>query len=446
VRRAVVALALLLGACKGQSSSPPASTTSTTAAPAKPVRIGVWMPPDPAANSYGGSVVRELVYPQMFRATPDGKWEASLVQPGTDRTAHGARSAHFRLRRGAQWSDGTPITVSDLRRTMDARFVQSIDDPTKTGTIVVHFTQALPGWRHLWSGLETIAPPRAGLFGGPYKVATVTAGLEAVLNANARYFGARPSITEVHLVLVPDPEIAARLMARGELDVIAPPAFTGRTARLARIKDAHVMQGDAGSGGWTAAFVANPAHLNLDQRMYLLHYANGPRFTDVLLHGEATAAKASAHPSDPSKPAFRATPAFTAPTEAVPGGILLHAMQRAAHKAGFDFDLRQGEFDEVLTAYAAGEFDMLFRFEPSTPTLCWTCRYASVDAALAKQADAGVVSAQNALRRELITQGYELPLWRERPVIAVRDGLEGPSPNGFDVLGPAWNVATWRWR
>src|SRR5256885_9331468 len=60
-----------------------------------------------------------------------------------------------------------------------------------------------------------------------------------------------------HFVLVPDPEIAARLMDRGELDVVAPPAYTDRRARLARIKDAHVITSD--KGGWTAAFVANPS-------------------------------------------------------------------------------------------------------------------------------------------------------------------------------------------
>src|SRR5689334_484786 len=122
------------------------------------------MPPDPTANTYGGSAIRELVYPQLFKATPDGKWAASLVQPGTDETDDGATSARFRLRR-ATWSDGTRITASDLRRTMDARFVKAVDDPTPAGTIVVHFTQKLPGWRRLWSGLETIAPPRDGRFG-----------------------------------------------------------------------------------------------------------------------------------------------------------------------------------------------------------------------------------------------------------------------------------------
>ena len=440
---AFVALALLLVACKGDSpppSAPRGATTST--APTQSVRIGVWTPPDPNANTYGGAAIRELVDPQLFKATPSGKWEPSLVVRGSDKTDPGAQSARFRLHT-AKWSDGTPITVSDLRRTLDARFVASIDDPSPRGTVVVHFTQPLPGWRMLWSGLATIGAPRAGISGGPYKVATVTAGLETVLVVNPTYFGAAPAIGEVHFVLAPDPEIAARLMERGELDVIAPPAYTGRTARLERIKDAHVVAGD--KGGWTAAFVANPARLTLEQRAFLFDYANGPRFTDVLLHGEATASTDGAHLPQPAKPPFTGTPAFTAPDESPPGSVLLHAMQRAAHKAGFDFDLRQAEFDRVLETYAAGDYDALFRLQPGNVTRCWTCEYATVDAALAKAADSGDRSAIGALRRKVIVENYELPLWRERSVAAVRDGLVGVGVNGFDALGASWNVAKWHW-
>ena len=198
-------------------------------------------------------------------------------------------------------------------------------------------------------------------------------------------------------------------------------------------------------GGWTAAFVANPSRLTLQQRAFLFDYANGPRFTDVLLHGEAIAATDGAHPPQPAKPPFNGTPAFTAPDESPPGSVLLHAMQRAAHKAGFDFDLRQAEFDLVLGTYAAGDYDVLFRLQPGSVATCWTCEYATVDAALAKAADGGDRAAMTALRRKVIGENYELPLWRERSMAAYRDGLAGVSANGFDALGASWNVAKWHW-
>jgi ABC-type transport system substrate-binding protein len=433
---------LVLPACKGDAPNPTAATT-TTSKP-RPVRIGVWLPPDPNANTYGGAAVRSLVYPQLFRATPAGKWEPALVEPGSDVTDKGALSARFRLRARARWSDGTPITVSDLRRTLDGRFVTAVDDATNAGTIVVHFSQALPGWRRLWSGLDSIRPPHDGLFGGPYRVGNVTPDLETVLVANPRYYGAPPRIAEVHLVLVPDGDIEARLMEKGELDVIAPPAFTDRTRRLRQIKHANVLVGDAARGGWSAALVMNPTHLSLPQRQTLLGLVNGPRYTDVILHDEATST--AARVAAPARPTTASTPpSITAPQESGAMSLLLHAMQRLGHKTGVDFDLRQAEFDRVLAAYAASAFDVLMRLEPATPELCWTCSYATVDAALAKAADAGDQSAKTALRRKLADDALVLPLWRERPVAAVRDGLDGVSVNGFSVLGPAWNVAAWQW-
>jgi ABC-type oligopeptide transport system substrate-binding subunit len=403
------------------------------------------MPADPAANTYGGAVVRSLIFPQLFRAAPDGKWQASLVQQGSDATRPGALSARFRLRTNARWSDGTRITVSDLRRTLDGRFVASIDEPTSAGTIVVHFLHPLPGWRRLWSGLETIAPPAANVFGGPYRLDHVTPGLETVLVANDAYYGTKPRIREVHLVLTPDAEIAARLMAQGDLDVVAPFAFTNRTERLRRIKDAHVVVGDARRGGWTATLVANPSRLTPPQRQALFALADAPRFADVLLHNEATATgKRTVVPSP--LPAAGGTPAISAPLESAPSGLLLHAMQRAGHKAGRDFDLRQSEFDRVLAAYSSGGFDLLFNLEPGAPEPCWTCQYSTADAALATQADAHERRAASALQDKLVTDLLVLPLWRERPVAAVRDGLDGASVNGFSAAGPLWNLEAWRWK
>lgn len=439
-RRALAVALLLLASCKGEAR--PSSVPTTV--PDRPVRIGVWLPPNPSANTYGGAAVRSLVYPQLFRATPDGKWEASLVERGSDVTRKGARSARFRLRPRALWSDGTPITVSDLRRTLDGRFVTAIDDATPSGTVVVRFSQALPGWRRLWSGLAAISPPRDGLFGGPYNIATVTPNLETVLVANPRYYGPRPKIREVRLVLVPDPEIQARLMDKGELDVIAPPAFTDRTRRLRRIDSTRVLIGDAQRGGWTAALVANPSRLPLAQRMSLFSLVDTDRFARVLLRGEATPSRRGVSPSGPTPPTS-SVPAIASPLESAPGDLLLHAMQRTGYKAGISFDLRPAEFDRVLDAYAAGAYDALFRFEPSAPEICWTCSYAGIDAEMAKRADAGDRSAISTLNRRLVVEGLERPLWRERPVAAVRDGLAGVSLNGFHVAGPAWNIETWRW-
>lgn len=438
MRRALVALALLLTGCRGDGAPEPAAPPTTAAQ--RPVRVGVWAAPDPTHQTFGAAAVRTLVYPQLFRATPSRGFEPSLVEPGSHRTRPGARSAAFRLRAGAVWSDGTPITVEDLRRTMDPRFVAAVEDPTPAGTIVVRFTQPLPGWRRLWSGTDAIAPPAESVFGGPYRVERVTPGLETVLVANDTYAGPRPHIRELRLVLVPDPETQVRLLERGELDVIAPLAFTERRARLARLNGVGVRT--TSRGGWTVSLVANPARLAPAQRHALLALANAPRFTDVILHREATATGERVMPGGD---AFTERPAVVAPLESAAATLFLHGMQRAGHRTGRGFDVRQSEFDRVLAAYAAGDYDALVSFVPVAAQVCWTCAYAGVDAALARDADAGVAGAGTALRRTLAEQFLELPLWRERPVVAVRDGLAGVSANGFHVAGPLWDVESWRW-
>lgn len=437
---ALLALTLVFAACKADDKSPqsaPAPVRDT-------VRIGVWMSPEPGGATYGGAATRTLIYPQLFRATPGGGWAADVIEPGSDRTAANGKSARLKLRANARWSDGTRITVDDLRRTMDTRFVTAVESPTSVGTIVLRFTQALPGWRRLWSGLDVIAPPKEGVYGGPYTLGPVTTGLETVLLRNERYYGTRPAIREVHLVLAPDPEIATRLMERGELDVIAPPAFSARTARLRRVKNAQVLVGRSDKGGWTAAIVANPSRLAKDQRVALLSLVDRKRFTDVLLRGEATAAGPSTASVAPA-PTSQAVPSLGAPVEAPQLALMLQAMQRLGRERGFTFELRQAEFGQVLGAYARSDFDALVRLQPGSPTRCWTCELGSVNPALAAAADAGDRGAADQLRGQLVDDALVLPLWRERPVVAVRDGLEGVTPNGFAASGPAWNIAAWRW-
>lgn len=443
---AFVALALLTSACKGDRARPEATTsTSARSVSTRPVRVGVWLPPDPAAGTYGGSAVRTLIYPQLFRSTPKGAFDADLAAGGSDKTGPGARSATFRIRAGAVWSNGSAITVDDLRRTMDKRFVTSVDGPATDGTITLRFTQRLPTWRRLWSGIDVVTPATGGVFGGPFVVAGITPSLETVLHPNDSYYGTRPKVGEIRLVLVPDPEIAARLMEKGDLDVLAPPAFPTRTERLRSIKNAKVLTDKSGRGGWTVALVANPSHLALESRRSVLGLADPKRFGGVLLRDEVVVDGSALTQTSTTPPTTTARPAISAPVESPPAGLLLHAMQRKGAKAGIGFDLRQADFDQILGSYARADFDVLYRLQPPLVATCWVCEAASVDAALAAAADAGDNQAVTSLRARLRTDALVLPLWRERAVAAVREGLEGVSVNSFSVAGPLWDAANWHW-
>lgn len=415
-------------------------------------RVGVWASPDPAAQTVGGAAVRALVLPQLFVARPDGRWSPALVAPGSDRLAVDRRSASFRLRPGATWSDGSPLGVEDLRRSADARFVAGVDGPAADGTVTVRFTQELPGWRRLWSANDSIAPPAAGVWGGPFVVAAATPGLETVLRRNDRWWGGRgPFLDEVRLVLVPDATTARQLLGRGELDVVMPPAATARLPQLERM--AAVSTDRVTRGGWSVSLLANPARLPIDDRRALLSTVDRSAFVGTLLAGEARLLNGFAGPEDAvwSGAGVGATAALRGETVDLVGMVeepmtyFLHrSMQKRARAAGARIELRQAEVDRVEPWVREGSYGAAVVAQLDPLGGCWRCRWEAVDAALATAADAGDAAAVTALQTRLRDQALVLPLWAPETVVAWRDGLNGPKANGF-APSAAWNAWEW-WR
>lgn len=463
-RRVAVALLSLVAlsvavACDSGGDRRPSPTSSrqstTTTEPARPVggsaRVGVWGEPDPAAPTLTGAALRALVLPQLFVAGAKGEWIPSLAEPGSDRLATGATSATFRLRAGATWTDGTPITAADLRRTADARFVKAVDDPGPDGAVTVHFTQPLPGWRRLWSGTDSIAAPAPGVWGGPFSLKAHTPGLEAVLVRRAGWWGGRgPFLDELRLVLVPDAAVARELLAKGELDVVMPPAATMRTDQLESIPGVDVASVQA--GGWWVGLTLHP-RVGIEQRQAVLATVDRERFTKVLLAGEALRLDGLAGPEDATWATVAAgdagamkghTVTLTGQAEEPMTSLLLRAMQKRARAAGGTLDLRVAEADRVEGWLAAGEYDAAVAMAWDPPGVCWTCRWSAVDSTLAAAADAGDVQAAAQLEAAVRDQALALPLWRPRTVVAWRAGLSGVRPNGWALSG-AWNAWQW-WR
>lgn len=454
----LVALVAASTACtRDRDTAPDTSTTTTTTAAAKQggtVRVAVWAAPDPAAPTLGGAAVRALVLPQLFVAEPDGRWSPSLVAPGTDRMAPDARSASFRLREGAAWSDGTPITAEDLRRTADARFVAGVDGPV-ADTITVRFTSALPGWRRLWSGVDSVAAARDGVWGGPFVVASVTPGLETVLRANPGWKGGGPHLDEVRFVLVPDVATARQLLARGEVDVVAPPAETNRTGKLARI-DGVAQRSASAPGGWWVGLLLNGDRLGADDRRAIAAAVDRQRFVSTLLDREAEVLDGFAGAEDATW-----SPVSKGDTSALRGDVvdmvavleepmsaLLHRSMQKAVRAGAGGDtrleLRAAEADRVEGWVSRREFGAALVLAWDGPSVCWTCRWSSVDAALALAADSGDAAAATALEAKLRDDALVLPLWRPRAVVAWRTSVLASqlraNPYG---LSAAWDA--WRW-
>ncbi len=448
------------GSSSGSSTSSSAAVgegTATSAVPDYPrggsARVGVWGDPNPDGATLGGAAVRSLVLPQLFVAGPDGTWLPSLVEPGSDKAATDDTSASVRLRPGAMWSDGSPITADDLRRSADARFVAGVDGPAVDGTLTIRFTQALPGWRRLWSGTDVVTAPRPGVWGGPFVLGAYVAGLEAVLSANDRWYGGRAFLDEVRLVLVPDVTIARQLLAKGELDVVMPPASTVRTRQLEAVPGVSVARGTA--GGWWVGLLVRPGGLGQAQRAEVAASVDRTAFVATLLQDEATvlnglgagagAGGAWAGVGPGGSAALRgATVDLVGQMEEPMTATLQRSMQKRVQVGGGRLELRNAEADRVEAWVREGSYQAAVTLLYDGPSPCWTCRWASVDEALARAADAGDQAAVSALETKLRDEALVLPLWRPVPVVAWRDGLGGVRANGYALSG-AWNAWEW-WR
>ena len=416
--------------------------------------MGVWAEPDPDAATLGGAAVRTLVLPQLFVAGPDGKWVPSLVAPGSDEAAADDRSARFRLRPGAVWSDGSPISADDLRRSADPRFVAGVDGPAADATITVRFTQALPGWRRLWSGTDVVTAPRPAVWGGPFVLEAYVPGLEAVLRANGSWYAGRAWLDQVRLVLVPDPAIARGLLASGALDVVMPPPATVRTRQLESLPGVSVSAGrPAITGGWWTGLLLRPDGLSHPQRAAVVASVDRRGFAGTLLRGEADVLDSFAGGTGGtwagvgpgSTAALRGSTVDVVAVSGDPMTATLHrSMDKRAQPSGGRLELRLAEADRVEGWVADGSYHAALVAQFDTAVVCWTCRWAGVDEPLARAADAGDAAAVAALEARLRDEALVLPLWRPVPVVAWRDGLGGVRANAFAVSG-AWNAWEW-WR
>lgn len=428
---------------------PPSTATATTVVRPRggSVRVAVRGEADPAAPTLTGAAVRSLVLPQLFVAEPGGTWAPSLVEPGSDRTGPGNRSATFRLRR-ATWSDGSALVAADLARTADARFVASVEGSPDGREVTVRFTQPLPGWRRLWSGVDSVAAPRPDVWGGPFVVAGRTPGLETVLRRNDRWWGApAPWLDEVRLVTVVDETTARLLLTGGELDVVGPLAATNRIAQYRALAPTAGLDVDVGTaapdGGWWFSLVLNPDRTSDDERRGLVGSFDRARFQSVLLRDEAVAPTGLPAPRGDAGAIDGDEVTLSGTTEDAMTALAERALQRRARAAGGTVELRNADTDLVERWVASGDYEAALVWQYDPPDRCWSCRWGGVDAGLASAADAGDAAAAGRLVDAVAASHRAAALWRPVPVVAWRTGVvAGVRANPF-ALSPAWNA--WEW-
>ena len=235
--------------------------------------------------------------------------------------AGGQVEVTWRLRDGLKWSDGKPLTATDLQFALqvspDPRIVETkVTSPT---VLVVRFNERIA------QALESITPlPRHALdaeykkggyeavrefrrknvtpTAGPYKVSEFVADDHMVLEKNPNFSGPPPSIERIEVKRYPDDKALVAAFEQGALDIILPNAITPEAALdLAKRRPDAVKIRPSEIGVYLSPDLANPLLARREVRQALLAAIDRDRMrTEVF--GETAASARVAHVPIPGDP------------------------------------------------------------------------------------------------------------------------------------------------
>jgi len=247
--RACLIAALVVGACTGDAerSRPGGQTASPGESPTgEPQRGGTAVfgvlgePPtlDPyarRATELTHALVRPL-YPSLFRWNPAG----TAVPYATESIAAVRGGVRVRLAE-FRWSDGSPVTARDvvasIRRARPPSGFARIRRARAVGPRTVLLRGRVREWESTLATAAYVLPDgRAsrpgGRFGGPFVLAGLRSGLQAVYEPNPTWAPA-PYLGRLKVQFVSGVSFLLELLDRGDLDGAAVPSSVNLGERLA---------------------------------------------------------------------------------------------------------------------------------------------------------------------------------------------------------------------
>lgn len=241
------ALAALAG-CGREQRAPAGAATVVVAATREPAAV---LPP--VVRETVGRDIGDLVFERLADLAPGGSpLDTSTYRP---RLAAGWERVdsvtwRFRLRPGARWHDGQPVTAADVAFSFEA-FADTLLGSVALdylgggqvramaeadGTVLVRFARAYPEQlydatyhvrvipRHVWAAVprdqwegDTAAARLVG--SGPYRFVRWERGVAVTLAVDTTA-AARPAIARVVWRFAADPEAALRMVRAGEADLL----------------------------------------------------------------------------------------------------------------------------------------------------------------------------------------------------------------------------------
>jgi len=245
---------MVAGGCAGSSTQKKeAAPPATAEQPAKGGTLVMHIPSEPSCADWLASCAQVFAaFLSMARPTVprpldfvDGKYRATPLLAGEPALVAGPpQRLTYRLNPRAVWSDGQPITSSDLRYTWEQGAsgpsvttttgfdkIAAVDD-TDPATAVVTFKESYAAWRslfptilpkHLLEGKDRKAEMKDGYSwsGGPWIIDRWTKGQEIKLVPNPAYWDKKPNLDAVVWKIIPDSAAALAAYKSGQVSVLS---------------------------------------------------------------------------------------------------------------------------------------------------------------------------------------------------------------------------------
>ncbi len=191
-----------------------------------------------------GYPLMTLVYDTLLWRDAEGvpqPWLAESIEDSPD-----GRRVTVKLRDGARWHDGAPVTSADVAFTFS--YVASHPHPRFTGevtevarvetpdtrTVVFSLKRPSPSFadqpladlpilpKHLWQGLprDRLAPDGLPVGSGPYRLVDHQPDQRYRFEANAEYFRGKPAVDVIEVPIIRTANDTVRALERRDVDMI----------------------------------------------------------------------------------------------------------------------------------------------------------------------------------------------------------------------------------
>jgi hypothetical protein len=243
------------------------------------------------------AAVRPL-YRSLFRMRPDGSIVEDLA--GSVQEVPGGVEVSLR---DATWSDGTPITPTDVVRSVQrARWPSGFSGlrPRTRGDDTVLLQGRSDNWPDRLADVTFVLPRgrAGGSFSGPFALARRTPGLKLVLEPNDAWAGREPLLDRIEVQYVTSLRTMIELLAAGRLEA----AWLPSTVNLGQRLDERGIAYSTALGTEVVYLEPSAAELTRRERAWIERTMDLEHLEEGLIRDDGRIAEANTSAARPQEP------------------------------------------------------------------------------------------------------------------------------------------------